>query len=121
MVDFGLGVLAQHTALRWHEVPISAASRAFAPHSSFTACCHEIALGNTDMCLANTWDTPSRRLFTSFTGAVYTDEFLLIVPTSGEYSFASITARRASRGARGAGGRGEDGAKKTRGGGEKDA
>jgi hypothetical protein len=33
-----------------------------------------VALGDTDVCFANTWTTSSRRSYVSFTGDIYTDE-----------------------------------------------
>ena len=38
-------------------VPRSEDSLAFSPGSSFTACIHDIALNNTDVCVGNFWTT----------------------------------------------------------------
>ena len=34
----------------WEEVPISQRSREVSPNSSFTACVHDVAIANTDVC-----------------------------------------------------------------------
>ncbi len=63
----------------WHEVPISSRSREFSPASSFTACVHEVALGNADICFGNFWATASRRSISSFTSLLYNDKFHVFV------------------------------------------
>jgi len=67
----------------WVEVPISQRSRDFSTTSSFTACVHDVAIGNVDMCWANFWPTSSRRRMASFTATMYNDQFFVIVPLSG--------------------------------------
>jgi hypothetical protein len=42
--------LLDESKVPWEEVQISPRSYAFSPSSSWTACVHEVALGNTDMC-----------------------------------------------------------------------
>ena len=42
--------LLEESKVPWEEVHISPRSYAFSPSSSWTACVHEVALGNTDMC-----------------------------------------------------------------------
>ena len=49
------------------------------PESSFTACVHDVAINNTDMCLASFWVTPQRLLMTEFTVAISFDTFNLVV------------------------------------------
>lgn len=48
--------------------------------SSFTACVHEVAINETDLCIGNFWVTTERLLLAQFTGALYNDEFQLLVP-----------------------------------------
>jgi hypothetical protein len=79
MVSFVDELLAS-AGVTWREVPISAASYAAYPMSSFTACVHEVGLNNTDLCAANTWDTEQRRRLSQLTRRVYEDEFRLVVP-----------------------------------------
>ena len=63
----------------WQEVAISARSREYSPSSSFTACVHDVAIGHLDTCWANFWPTGSRRQIASFTGALYHDNFHVVV------------------------------------------
>ena len=53
----------------WEETPISAASRAFSPDSSYTACAHDIAINNTDICVGPFWTFEYRQRLTDFTFA----------------------------------------------------
>jgi len=46
--------------------------------SSFTRCCHEITLGNVDICASNFWETEERRGLTSFTSALVNDAFKIV-------------------------------------------
>ena len=55
--------------------------------SSFTACVHDIALGETDLCIGNFWATTERRKISSFTPLMYDDNFRLVVPMSKEKSY----------------------------------
>eukprot|EP01043_Picozoa_sp_COSAG02_P070858 COSAG02_NODE_12716_length_1504_cov_5.242670_1_plen_449_part_10 len=58
-----------------------AVQSAFDSGSSFSACVHAVAIGQTDMCIGNFWLTNDRMLMaTSFTSPLYSDEFRLIVP-----------------------------------------
>lgn len=91
MVEFGFSALTKYE-LPWEEVPISDNSRAYSPKSSFTACCHDVALGHTDICFANTWTTASRRSIVSFTSEVYSDSFLILTKAS-EAAEEGILAR----------------------------
>jgi hypothetical protein len=47
--------------IKWELVPLSKASQAYSPASSFTACVNDVAVGRTDVCVADFWDTPERR------------------------------------------------------------
>ena len=58
-------------------VPISPASKAKFPMSSYTTHTHEVALNGTYLCIGNFWETPVRTLMSSFTLAVYEDLFYL--------------------------------------------
>jgi len=69
-----------NAGVEWHEVPISPRSYEYSPSSSFTACVHEVAIGNVDMCWGNFWPTATRRALTMFTGSMYSDNFHVIVP-----------------------------------------
>ena len=78
----------------WEEVPVSARSKEFSPGSSYTACVHDVGIGNTDMCWGNFWPTATRSLMASFTGSFYEDEFVTIVrATSSSSSFARTMAK----------------------------
>jgi len=46
--------------------------------SSFTRCCHEITLGNVDICASNFWETEERRGLTPFTSAIVNDAFKIV-------------------------------------------
>ena len=78
----------------WEEVPVSARSKEFSPGSSYTACVHDVGIGNTDLCWGNFWPAATRSLMASFTGSVYEDEFVIIVrATSSSSSFARTMAK----------------------------
>ena len=64
------------------------------PTTSFTACVHDVALGNTDFCISDFWITPQRRLMTTFTEQFEEDLFYLYVPASGneDLPFSEILA-----------------------------
>ncbi|CAE7730767.1 unnamed protein product [Symbiodinium necroappetens] len=57
----------------------TAASRAKFPESSYTACVHDVAVGNFDICLADLWLTPQRNQLVTFLPAVRQDYFYLVV------------------------------------------
>lgn len=84
--------LLRERGVRWAEVPVSRASSDFSPSSSFTACVHEVALGNADMCWGNFWVTAQRRSLACFTGSLYRDHFALVVRTAAaeELSWSSL-------------------------------
>ena len=56
------------------------ASRMMFPASSYTACVHDVAVGNFDICLADLWLTPERNQLVTFLPAVRSDYFYLVVP-----------------------------------------
>ena len=47
--------------------------------SSWTACVHEVALGETDICIGNFWVTIQRLQLATFTSSLYNDEWKLVV------------------------------------------
>jgi hypothetical protein len=47
--------------------------------SSYTACVHDVAVGNIDICVADLWQTPERMLLCHFTPAVKHDYMYLVV------------------------------------------
>ena len=63
-------------------VPISQKSRE-ATISSYTACARDVALNNTDLCVAGTWLTVERLEITSFTANLGQETFTLLGPNSG--------------------------------------
>ena len=71
-------IFTQH-GIPWEEVPVSLRSQEFSPNSFWTACVHEVAIGNADMCWGNFWPTATRRMLTSFASTVYDDKFYVIV------------------------------------------
>ena len=77
IVRFYNDLLTRHR-ISWYEVPISAASYAFSPESSFTACVHEVALNGTDLCLAPFWVTSQRTQLASFPQPLYNDVFVTV-------------------------------------------
>ena len=74
--------LMQKLRVPWEEIAVSDRSKGYSPSSSFTACVHDVAIGNVDMCWGNFWPTASRRQIASFTGALYLDSFYVIVHQS---------------------------------------
>ena len=49
-----------HYNIQLEVVPVSTSSMQYSPGSSFTACVHEVALNNTDLCIGNFWETVVR-------------------------------------------------------------
>ena len=85
--------LLQSFSVPWLEVPISARSHEFSPKSTWTACVHEVALGNADMCWANFWVTNSRRALTPFSAPLYIEPFYLIIRREAEPSLVEYLIR----------------------------
>jgi hypothetical protein len=84
----------QKYSIAWEEVPISASSRAFSPLSSFTACIHDVALNNTDICAASTWVFESRARLAEFTVPIESVEMFVIAPVSQKAtSFSELLLR----------------------------
>eukprot|EP00439_Symbiodinium_sp_Y106_P060667 s4361_g9.t1 len=54
-------------------------SRSVFPESSYTACVHDVAVGNFDICIADLWLTPQRNQLVTFLPAVRQDFFYLVV------------------------------------------
>jgi len=79
VVRFGAHLLSNMLGLDWEEVPISDESRAFSPDSSFTACTHDVALNNTDVCVGSVWPYEYRRRLTPFTSTIQSVQLHLIV------------------------------------------
>ena len=75
--DFMNTILVRYGVGEIETVEVSPKSQEFSS-SSFTACTHEVAIGNADICVGNIWPTVERRLLTSFTSPIYNDEFHLI-------------------------------------------
>jgi hypothetical protein len=53
-------------------------SRAVFPASSYTACVHDVAVGNFDICVADLWRTAERSKISHFTPALKYDHFYLV-------------------------------------------
>ena len=70
------------SSVPWRLVPISQSSYNYSVDSSYTACVHEIAIGNADMCWANIWTTSARRTLATFSGQIYSDNFYLVTNQS---------------------------------------
>lgn len=48
--------------------------------SSYTACVHDVAVGNFDLCVADLWRTPEREQISPFSTPLRQDHFYLVVP-----------------------------------------
>lgn len=73
--------IAREAQFTWEIAPLHEESRSMFA-SSFTACVHQVALGEADLCIANFWMTSARMLIHSgFTAPVYYmyDDFVLVV------------------------------------------
>uniref|UniRef100_A0A7S3Z448 Ionotropic glutamate receptor C-terminal domain-containing protein n=2 Tax=Lotharella globosa TaxID=91324 RepID=A0A7S3Z448_9EUKA len=79
VVDFFLNKLFREYGITYEIHPISDASKAFSPTSSFTACAYEVSLNATDICIGNFWPTTARREFVDFCADIYRDSFKLVV------------------------------------------
>ena len=82
--------LLTQLSVPWEETAISARSLEYSPASSFTACVHEVAIGNLDLCIGNFWPTARRRTIANFASPIYRDSFHLIVPYAPPGAYASI-------------------------------
>ena len=92
MVEFMRSIAAE-ARFTWQEVALRDESSS-RYSSSFTACVHQVALNETDLCIANFWVTTERMLIhPSFTAEVYDDEFQLIVKAVVKKSFWDKVAR----------------------------
>ena len=81
-VEYFGDILKDYGINTFHVVGISNESIAFST-STFTQCCHEIALNNADICVGPFWPTDARMYsFLShglrFSSAVYEDEFKMV-------------------------------------------
>ena len=93
VVEFVEQYILREYGIAWEVVPVSAASTAFSPQSSYTACVHEIVLGGTDLCVGNFWPTFERRsLGGTFTNALYMDQFRVVAFVAEQAaSFSNLT------------------------------
>lgn len=78
-VKFVFDTLTEY-GVKWYYVPVSPSSKIASPESSYTACVHEIALGNTDLCVGPFWVTAERRAMATFTATVDLDYMHVILP-----------------------------------------
>jgi hypothetical protein len=69
-------------SVNWVVKPISNSSKAFSPNSSYTACVHDVAIGETDMCIGEFWTNNERISIMEQEGAFSTtvtqDDFYLV-------------------------------------------
>jgi len=72
--------LLRKYSMPWVEVAISPVSRAYSPTSSFTACVHDVALNNTDLCIGSFWAFEFRRRLSDFTATIDSTRFFVIAP-----------------------------------------
>ena len=56
-----MAAIFEKEGIPWEHVEISDRSNEFSPNSSYTACVHEIAIGNADMCWGDFWTLAERR------------------------------------------------------------
>lgn len=68
------GIFARH-GIAWEATPIANNFTG----SDYVACIHDIALNNTDICLAAFFDTAERRTIADFTGPVSSSSFMAVV------------------------------------------
>ena len=88
--------LLESYGIQWVEVPITQASRAFSPSSSFTACVHDVALNNTDICAGSVWPFEYRRRLAHFTSSLKSVPFFVIAKRKeggGKDSFSELIKR----------------------------
>ena len=78
-VDFFKEVMQQFGVTHYHIVPISESSRAYS-NSTFTQCCHTLALNYTDVCVGNFWPTLTRmyHMQIEFSSMLFLEEFRMI-------------------------------------------
>jgi hypothetical protein len=64
---------AHNLSIRWDFREISAESKAQHPQSLYTACVKDVALGKTDLCIGDFWQTTERLIMSSFTIAIFSE------------------------------------------------
>eukprot|EP01065_Artemidia_motanka_P032123 TRINITY_DN39173_c0_g1_i1.p1 TRINITY_DN39173_c0_g1~~TRINITY_DN39173_c0_g1_i1.p1 ORF type:complete len:656 (+),score=204.20 TRINITY_DN39173_c0_g1_i1:51-1970(+) len=82
------------TSQRAEHQDLSAASlQLYGNSSNYTACVHDIAIGNLDLCAGDFWDTDERRAMrVGFSGTVVSEEiYLLTGETSGESAWDKLS------------------------------
>ena len=79
--------------LTWVELPITPESRAAHSSSSFTACAHDVALNNTDICVGSVWAFEFRRRLTAFSAAIEPANLHLIVKKQPQTSLIGLIGR----------------------------
>lgn len=89
IVRFADRLLSKYS-IPWVEVDISQTSRAYSPTSSFTACVHDVALNNTDLCIGSFWASEFRRRLSDFTAAIDSTRFFVIAPKQRQASFNAL-------------------------------
>jgi len=79
-IEFMEDVLNANKLYNFEITEKSPSSTRFSPGSSFTACIHDIALNNTDVCVGNFWMTEQRQMISGFrfTASTYQDNFFLV-------------------------------------------
>lgn len=76
--------------LSWVYVPISPESRMYSPGSSFTACTHDVALNNTDICVGSVWPYEYRRRIASFSSSITSTTLRVVTPVVQNTIFRQI-------------------------------
>lgn len=64
-------------------VDVSQSSKDRYPGSSYTACVHDVGLGNIDICVGSFWKTPERMIISRFTPDFSNDLMIVVVPNGG--------------------------------------
>ena len=78
----------------WGERAISERSREYHATSTWTACVHDVALGELDMCWADFWITVERRRLTSWTASIKVEKFYLVLPEAREAGGVAHSLRK---------------------------
>jgi len=71
-------VLGEHD-IPWERVPLSNASSAWSPDSSYTACVYDVGVGNADLCVSNFLVFAKRLRLTPFYAPMWNNEYFLIL------------------------------------------
>lgn len=94
VVDMFVKAMHESHDVEYVEVPLLNRSREQYPTSTYSACTHQVALGESDLCIGNFWVTSERLSMTTFASPYHTFTFFVyVIKDDGEMSFSELMSR----------------------------